>query len=380
VSDANKNFPLNYAAAGVRALRPYVPGKPLDELEREYGIRNAVKLASNENPAGPSPMVLRAVEAAAKTINRYPDGAGFKLKKSLAMHLGVEPRQLTLGNGSNDILVLLAEVFLTAATNAVFSEYAFLIYPLAVQATSAESRVVPANGVDHPQALGHDLNAMLAAIDESTRLVFIANPNNPTGTWLEPEALYAFLQKVPPTTVVVLDEAYCEYIGAQAVRKSLAWLSEFPNLVVTRTFSKIYGLAGLRVGYSVSSPAMAELLNRIRQPFNINSIALAAAEAALVDQSYIEASRKANSEGLAFLTEAVTSIAGVRVIPSQGNFVLIDLGRPALPVYEALLHAGVIVRPVGNYGLPNHLRVTAGSTVENATFLTAFSSVLDNLV
>ena len=376
--DANKHFPLNYAAPAVRGLQPYVPGKPLDELEREYGIRNAVKLASNENPAGPSPRVFQAIEAAAKTINRYPDGAGFQLKKSLAVHLGVEQEQLTLGNGSNDILVLLAEVFLTAATNAVFSEYAFVVYPLAVQATSAEARVVPANKTNHPQALGHDLNAMLAAIDESTRLVFIANPNNPTGTWLEPDALYAFLKKVPSTTVVVLDEAYCEYSGAG--HGSLAWLSEFPNLVVTRTFSKIYGLAGLRIGYAISSPELAELLNRIRQPFNINTIALAAAEAALVDQSYIEACRKANSEALAFLTEGVTSIAGVRVIPSRGNFVLVDLGRPALPVYEALLHAGVIVRPVGNYGLPNHLRVTAGSVVENTAFLTALSAALVRVI
>lgn len=378
--DANKYFPLNYAAPAVRGLQPYVPGKPLSELEREYGIRNAVKLASNENPAGPSPRVFQAIEAAAKTINRYPDGAGFQLKKSLAVHLGVEQEQLTLGNGSNDILVLLAEAFLTAATNAVFSEYAFVVYSLAVQATGAEARVVPANKMDHPQALGHDLNAMLAAVDESTRLVFIANPNNPTGTWLEPDALYAFLKKVPSTTVVVLDEAYCEYSGAQAGHGSLAWLSEFRNLVVTRTFSKIYGLAGLRIGYAISSPELAELLNRIRQPFNINSIALAAAEAALMDQSYIEVCRKANSEALAFLTEGATSIAGVRVIPSRGNFVLIDLGRPALPVYEALLHAGVIVRPVGNYRLPNHLRVTAGSVVENTAFLTALSAALVSVI
>ena len=372
MTDPTQSSPAQFAAAAVRSLQPYVPGKPLDELEREYGIRNAVKLASNENPAGPAPAVLAAMQNALAGINRYPDGAGYYLKQKLAKHLALSASQLTLGNGSNDLLVLLAEAFLTPAMNAVFSEYAFVVYPLAVQATGAEARVIPANPASHAQPLGHDLDAMLAAIDADTRLVFIANPNNPTGSWLAPAALYAFLRQVPPDTVVVLDEAYCEYISEAAVHESPAWLAEFPNLVITRTFSKIYGLAGLRVGYALSSPAIAELLNRIRQPFNINSVALAGAEAALDAQDYVAASRANNAAGMLLMRDALAPLTDVRVLPSQGNFVLLHLERPAAPVYEALLQAGIIVRPVANYGLPGCLRVTIGSAAENQAFVKAF--------
>jgi histidinol-phosphate aminotransferase len=378
VTDSKHPSPAEFAAAAVRRLQPYVPGKPLDELEREYGIRNAVKLASNENPAGPAAPVLQAMQQAVAGVNRYPDGAGYYLKQKLARHLKLNASQLTLGNGSNDLLVLLAEAFLTPATNAVFSEYAFVVYPLAVQATGAEARVIPATPAPHEQPLGHDLDAMLAAIDGNTRLVFIANPNNPTGSWLAPAALHAFLQQVPPSTVVVLDEAYCEYISDAAVHESPAWLAEFPNLVITRTFSKIYGLAGLRVGYALSSPALAELLNRIRQPFNINSVALAGALAALDEQEYVLASRANNRAGMTMLHEALAPLPGVRVLPSQANFVLLKLEHPAAPVYDALLQAGVIVRPVGNYGLPNYLRVTIGTAAENEAFVRAFVRILQD--
>ncbi len=376
MSESKKYSPVEFAAPAVTALQPYVPGKPVEELEREYGIRNAIKLASNENPAGPAPEVLAAMESAAANVNRYPDGAGFYLKQTLGVHLGVDPSTITLGNGSNDVLVLLAEAFLTADSNAVFSEYGFVIYPLAVQATGAEARVTPANPETHAQPLGHDLNAMLAVIDDDTRLVFIANPNNPTGSWIEPPELHAFMDKVPATTVVVLDEAYCEYIGDAAVKESVSWLVEFPNLVITRTFSKIYGLAGLRVGYSLSSPEIAELLNRIRQPFNSNSIALAGAEAALNAQDYLGASRVQNAQGLAALNAGLATMPGVTVIPSKGNFVLVNLGKPALPVYEALLREGIIVRPVGNYGLPDYLRITVGREEENTALLAALPRCL----
>lgn len=376
MTDSKQPSPIEFAAAAVRRLQPYVPGKPLDELEREYGIRNAVKLASNENPTGPASAVLEAMQKAVTGINRYPDGAGYYLKQKLAKHLILTTSQLTLGNGSNDLLVLLAEAFLTPASNAVFSEYAFVVYSLAVQATGAEARVIPATGATHAQPLGHDLDAMLAAIDADTRLVFIANPNNPTGSWIAPAALHAFFQQVPAATMIVLDEAYCEYISAAAVHESPAWLAEFPNLVITRTFSKIYGLAGLRVGYALSSPAIAELLNRIRQPFNINSVALAGAEAALDEQDYVLTSRANNVAGMTMLRDVLAPLDGVRVLPSHGNFVLLQLEQPAAPVYEALLQAGVIVRPVGSYGLPNYLRVTIGTAAENEAFVRAFVAIL----
>ncbi len=380
MSDTTTKLILERAAPGVAGLQPYVPGKPVEELEREYGIVDAIKLASNENPAGPAPAVLAAMQKAAANTNRYPDGAGYYLKQRLAAHLEIDPVQITLGNGSNDVLVLLAEAFLTPGTNAVFSEYAFVVYPLAVQATGAESRVAPANAVDHPQQpLGHNPEAMLAAIDADTRLVFVANPNNPTGSLLDTEQLHTFINAVPQTALVVLDEAYCEYLGEGAVRQSLQWLAEFPNLVITRTFSKIYGLAGLRLGYAISSPELAELLNRIRQPFNANSIALAAASAALQAQDYIASSRDDNAAGLSWLTAALSDVKGVRVLPSYGNFVLIDMGRPAMPVYEALLREGVIVRPVGNYGLPNYLRVTVGTESENTAFVAAVTRVLERI-
>jgi len=362
-----------FAAPPVCDLQPYVPGKPLDELEREYGVTNAVKLASNENPLGPSARVLAAVTEAAAGLNRYPDGNGYYLKQKLASVHGVSQSAITLGNGSNDVLVLLAEAFLTAGSSAVYSQYAFVVYPLAVQATGAEAIVVPANPDSHEQPLGHDLDAMLAAIRDDTRLVFIANPNNPTGTWVEHAALYAFLRAVPADIVVVLDEAYCEYSGEGA--RTVSWLEEFPNLVITRTFSKIYGLAGLRVGYGLSSPAVADLLNRIRQPFNVNQLALVAAKAALDDAEHLDAATELNNSGMHQLQEGLATLP-VKVLPSKGNFLLLDLRKPAADVNEKLMREGVIVRPVGNYGLPNHLRVSIGTAEENAAFLAALKRCL----
>ena len=261
------DFPSR-AQPGVRGLTPYKPGKPLVELEREYGIRDAVKLASNENPLGPGERVLEALRAAMPELSRYPDGNGFALKQVLAARLDVDPRGITLGNGSNDVLELVARAFLGPGTEAVFSEHAFAVYPIVTQAVGARARVVPAGDGRRAPRFGHDLEAMAGAVGEDTRVLFIANPNNPTGTHVDGEALQALLERVPGDVLVVLDEAYVEYVEAGDWPDSLPWLARHPNLVITRTFSKAHGLAGLRVGYALSHPQVADLLNRVRQPFN----------------------------------------------------------------------------------------------------------------
>jgi histidinol-phosphate aminotransferase len=363
---------MNLAAPGVRTLAPYQPGKPVEELEREYGVRGAVKLASNENPLGPSPRALAAACRALEDIARYPDGNGFALKRALAGWLGVPPECLTLGNGSNDVLELAARAFATPENEIVFSEHAFAVYPIVTRAVGA--RPVVARSRD----FGHDLEAMRAAVSERTRLVFIANPNNPTGTWLTAEALEAFVRAMPGHVLVVVDEAYHEYVRAPGYASLLPRLHRYPNLIVTRTFSKVYGLAGLRVGYGVSSPAVADVLNRVRQPFNVNSAALAAALAALDDREHVERSVRLNGEGMRQLTDGFAAL-GLRHIPSVANFVCVDLGRPAAGVYEALLREGVIVRPVAGYGMPNHLRLTVGLPEENERFLKALDAVIGDL-
>lgn len=369
-------FPADtLAAAPVRLIAPYLPGKPLEELEREYGISNSIKLASNENPLGPGPKALAAMQKAVHEIGLYPDGGGFALKQALAKKYGCAMECITLGNGSNDVLVLLAEAFLTPDTEAVYSQYAFAVYPIAVQATGATARVAPANPATHPMPLGHDLAAMAKLVNERTRLVFIANPNNPTGTWLSADALRKFIASVPSQTLVVVDEAYIEYVTDPAFPNASRWLNELANLVVVRTFSKAYGLAGLRVGYALSHPSVAGMLNRVRQPFNVNLIALAAATAALDDHEHLEKTLTTNRTGLAQLQSGFDAL-GVEHVPSAGNFVLIDCGRAAGPVYEAMLRQGVIVRPVGNYQLPDHLRITIGTQAQNERMLGALKQAL----
>lgn len=379
----------NLAAPPVRLIAPYLPGKPLEELEREYGISNSIKLASNENPLGPGPKAIAAMQKAAQEIGLYPDGGGFTLKQALAKKYGCGMECITLGNGSNDVLVLLAEAFLTPDTEAVYSQYAFAVYPIAVQATGATARVAPANPSNHSMPLGHDLDAMLKLVNERTRVVFIANPNNPTGTWLSTEALRNFIARVPQQTLVVVDEAYIEYVNDPAFPNASRWTdfmvergrgpfdNKFANLVVVRTFSKAYGLAGLRVGYALSHPSVAGMLNRVRQPFNVNLMALAAATAALEDQEHLDKTLATNRTGLAQLQAGFAAL-GVKHLPSAGNFVLIDCGRPAGAVYEAMLRQGVIVRPVGNYQLPNHLRVTIGTQAQNERMLGALKLALDS--
>jgi histidinol-phosphate aminotransferase len=365
---------LDLAAPGVRGMRPYQAGKPIAELEREYGVRDIVKLASNENPLGPGPRALASIAAAAD-LARYPDANAFDLKRALAARHAVPPECITLGNGSNEVLVLIAECFLGPGLEAVYSRYAFAVYPLAVQAAAAEHRVVEAWPEDAGQPLGHDLEAMAAAIGPATRVVFIANPNNPTGTWLDAASLEGFIGALPPDVLVVVDEAYFEYVCEPGYPDASRWLDRYPNLVVTRTFSKAHGLAGLRIGYALSSPHVAELLNRIRQPFNTNSLAQAAALAALEDAGHLASSVELNTRERARVSAACREL-GLGVIPSVGNFILADMLAEALPLYDALLREGVIVRPVGNYGLPRHLRISIGTAAENDRLIAALARVL----
>ena len=362
---------LALAQPGVQQLSPYVPGKPVDELARELDLDPAsiVKLASNENPLGPSPKALEAIRSELAELTRYPDGNGFELKSRLAARCGVQINQVTLGNGSNAILDLVARAYLAPGLNAVFSQYAFAVYPISTQAVGAQGKVVPAKDY------GHDLEAMLAAIDANTRVVFIANPNNPTGTWFGPDALERFLTRVPQNVLVVLDEAYIEFAEGDELPDGLKYLARYDNLLVSRTFSKAYGLAALRVGYALSSAQIADVLNRVRQPFNVNSLALSAACAALDDADYLAQSRQLNDAGMAQLEAGLREL-GLSWIPSKGNFIAVNFGRDTAAINQALLRAGVIVRPVVGYGMPNFLRVSIGLPAENARFLDALAKVL----
>lgn len=359
------------AVSGVQALSPYQPGKPIEELARELGLNPAdiIKLASNENPLGPSEIALAAARKALDELCLYPDGNGFDLKQALAKRLGVGMNQITLGNGSNDVLEIIARSFATPDIEVVYSQYAFAVYPLVTQAIGAKGVAVPA------KEWGHDLDAMADAVNERTRLVFVANPNNPTGTVHTSDAIEAFLDRIPEQVLVVLDEAYCEYLTGEGYPDGVTLLDRYPNLIVCRTFSKAWGLAALRVGYSVSSAAIADILNRVRQPFNVDSVALAAATAVLGDEAYLQRSREVNAAGLRQMTDGFDRM-GLPYIPSAGNFVAVEVGEAAAGVYQALLARGVIVRPVAGYGMPRHLRVSVGLPEENERFLDALAEAL----
>ena len=354
----------------IRAIMAYQPGKPISELAREMGIaeESIVKLASNENPLGMSVRARDAAIAAIGEISRYPDGGAFALKKALCARFGVKPEQLVIGNGSNDILELASQAFLAPGLSAVYSRHAFAVYPLATNARGARGIEVAAKN------FGHDLDAMAAAIEPQTRVVFIANPNNPTGTFVPGAELEAFLARVPRHVLVVLDEAYTEYLAPEQRYDSIAWLARFPNLLVSRTFSKAYGLAGLRVGYAIAHPEVADLMNRVRQPFNVSSVALAAAEAALDDDEFLARSAEVNRRGMAQLVAAFREL-GLEWIPSAGNFVTFKVGD-AIGVNQALLRQGVIVRPIAAYGMPHWLRVSIGLPEENTRFIEALRQAL----
>ena len=362
--------PAQTAPDYVRSIAPYIPGKPVSELAREFGLAEAdiVKLASNENPRGPGPAVRAANAAAVDDLSRYPDGNGFALKAALAERHGVGVEGIVLGNGSNDILELATQAFLKPGDAAVYSRHAFAVYPLATQARGAHGIEVAAH------EFGHDLAGMRRAITARTRIVFVANPNNPTGTWITPDALEAFIAAVPHDVLVVLDEAYNEYLEPAAVAPSPQWLARYPNLLVSRTFSKAHGLAALRVGYGLMHPRVADMLNRVRQPFNVNALAQAAAIAALHDGAYVEESRALNRSGMRALEQGFARL-GLDWIPSHANFLLVRVGD-AGRVYRELLRRGVIVRPVANYALPEWLRVTVGLPAENERFLAALAAAL----
>lgn len=361
---------VGLAPANVRAIAPYQPGKPISELARELGLNEGdiVKLASNENPLGPSPMALAAAQDALHDMALYPDGAGFALKARLSGKLGVAANQIVLGNGSNDVLDMAARAFLTAGTSSVYAQHAFAVYPIATQTAGALGIAVAAKNY------GHDLAAMRAAIRDDTRVLWIANPNNPTGTFLPWTEIEAFLETVPPQVLVVLDEAYGEYLPPAERCDTAAWLARFPNLLISRTFSKAYGLAGLRVGYGIGNADIIDLLNRVRHPFNVNAPALAAAEAALDDIEFLERSYALNTAGMAQLVVGLGKV-GIETVPSKGNFLLAKVGDAAR-INTELLKRGVIVRPVANYGLPEFLRVSVGLAGQNARFLEALKACL----
>lgn len=354
----------------VRAIAPYQAGKPIEELAREFGLDPAriVKLASNENPLGMPASARAAIASALDDLGRYPDANGFELKRALAARYDVPAEWITLGNGSNDILELAAAAFLGPGRSAIYAQHSFAVYALATQARGARALVVPA------RALGHDLDAMRAAVAADTRLVYVANPNNPTGTFLPADEVAAFLARVPVDVVVVLDEAYNEYLPPEQRFDSTAWVRRFPNLLVSRSFSKAYGLAGLRVGYGIAQLELTDLLNRVRQPFNVNTLAQAAALAALNDREFLERSYAVNVAGMEQLTAGFASLR-LEYVPSWGNFVLLKVG-PAAGVYAGLLERGVIVRPVANYGLPEWLRITVGLHEENDALLRALPDAL----
>lgn len=354
----------------IRSIAPYQPGKPISELAREMGRAedDIVKLASNENPLGVSPLARRAMQDVLDGLARYPDGNGFELKQALGERYGIAQDRIVLGNGSNDVLELAARTFLTPGSSAIYSRHAFAVYPLVVQAMGAAGLEVPAKN------FGHDLDAMLRAVRADTRMVFVANPNNPTGTLVAAAELEAFIAALPPRVLIVLDEAYNEYLAAEHQADSLTWLGKYNNLLISKTFSKAYGLAGLRVGYALGAPGVADLMNRVRQPFNVNSISLAAAAAALKDTAFVRKSFELNQAGMRQITQGFARM-GLEYIPSFGNFVSFKL-RDAAGVYRKLLQAGVIVRPIAGYGMPDYLRVSIGLESENARFLDSLQQAL----
>ncbi|MDH2998598.1 histidinol-phosphate transaminase [Pasteurellaceae bacterium LFhippo2] len=360
---------INIANEGVKSLSPYQAGKPIEELERELGISNIIKLASNENPFGFPESAKQAIINQLNDLTRYPDANGFELKATIAKKFGIEPNQITLGNGSNDLLELFAHTFASEKDEIIYSQYAFIVYPLVTKAINAVAREIPAKN------WGHDLDGFLQAINDKTKLIYIANPNNPTGNFLTETEIDAFLAKVPAHILVVLDEAYTEFTKADERVDSFGLARKYPNLIISRSLSKAYGLAGLRIGYAVSNSEVADLLNRVRQPFNCNALALASAIAVMNDDAFVEKVAQNNRLEMARY-ETFCQANGLEYIPSKGNFITIDFKRPAGAIYEALLREGVIVRPIAGYGMPNHLRVSIGLPEENDRFFKALLRVL----
>jgi histidinol-phosphate aminotransferase len=352
----------------IDTIQPYQGGRPIEEVQRELGIVDIIKLASNENPLGPSPLAVQAITENAKQVHLYPDGNAYYLKNDLAQHLGVSTEQLILGNGSNDVLQLIAEAYVAPDDEVIYAAGAFVVYSLVAKLCSATAVVVPM--VEHT----HDLSTMAAAITDKTKVIFVANPNNPTGTMVTADETAAFMERVPDDVLVVFDEAYYEYVDRSDYPQTLPYVLAGRNFIITRTFSKIYGLAGLRIGYGIASPPLIETLNRVRQPFNCSLVGQAAARAALKDTAHVTRSREENSIGKAFLYDAFDNM-GLRYVESEGNFIMLHLEQAGADVADALLKQGVIVRPIGGYGYPNAVRVTIGTQPENKKFITALGVV-----
>ncbi len=354
---------------GIDDLSPYEPGKPIEDLERELGIENAIKLASNENPMGPSPKIFDSIENVLKETHRYPDGNATRLKSTIARKFNVTDNQVTIGNGSNDIIEFVARIFLSRNDSAIYSEHAFAVYPLVVKAVGAKGIEVPSKN------FSHDLDLMLESIEESTKLIFIANPNNPTGSFIEYDELIKFLEKVPEHIIVLLDQAYFDYSSFETKDMEFDNLSKFPNLIMSRSFSKAYGLAGFRVGFCVSSKEIADYLNRVRQPFNANSLALFAAEKALEDQDFIDKCLQLNLEQKELLYKELDSF-GYDCLPSRANFISFDCKQDSREAFNKLLTEGIIVRSLAVYQMPNYLRVSVGLPEENLSFLEKIKLIL----
>ena len=355
--------------ASVKNLIPYVPGKPIEELERELGIRDAAKMASNENPLGPSPLAKKALSEHLSKVNLYPDGGCFELRRKLSEKLGVPEDTIIIGNGSNEVIEIVARTFLEPGDEAIYGRHAFIVYPIVTQALGCS------HVVSRMPDLTHDLRDMLSLITEKTKIIYIANPNNPTGTIVRRDEFEWFLEKVPRNVIILVDEAYFEYVDDPGYPDTLLYHSTRESLVTVRTFSKVYGLAGLRVGYGVASREAVSYMDRVREPFNVNSAAQAAACAALDDEEHVARSRELNREGKEYFREKLGEL-GVRYTESHGNFVLVDLERDPMPVYEALLRDGVITRPVGGYGLKTHLRISLGLGRENEKFIESLGRIL----
>ena len=353
----------------IRELRPYQPGKPIEEVQRELGIADVIKLASNENPLGPSPLAIAAAQEVLGNSHLYPDGGAYQFKQTLAKLLSIDSDQITLGNGSDNVLALIAQAFLNPEQEAVVSEFGFSTFSIITRAMRGIPKVVAAKNY------GHDLEAMANAITSKTKLVFVANPNNPTGTYFTHDDLIQLLDCVPQEVLVVVDEAYYEYVQTDDYPDTLALQKIYPNIIITRTFSKLYGLAGLRIGYGISSAAISDYLNRVRLPFNASLPALAAAEAALHDDSHLQRSLACNRSGMQQMQQALADL-GLSYIPSAGNFITVDVNTEAQDIELGMLKQGVIVRPLLPYGMPQHLRITIGTEAENQRCLQALTSVL----
>ena len=356
---------------GIETIQPYQGGKPIEEVQRELGISDIIKLASNENPLGPSPLAMDAIQEAATQVNLYPDGNAYYLKQDLAAHVGISPEQLILGNGSNEVLQLVGETYVSPGDEVIYSESAFVVYMLVAKVFGAKSIITPMDGYTQ------DLGAMADAITDQTRVIFIANPNNPTGTMVTKTETEKLMARVPDDVLVVFDEAYYEYVDRPDYPQTLPYIHEGRNVIITRTFSKIYGLAGMRIGYGLAKPDIIETMNRVRQPFNCNLVAQAAARAALKDTEHVRRSQEVNAIGKTYLYEALDQM-GLAYVESEGNFILVHFDRSGGEISDALMQKGVIVRPVAGYGFPNSIRVTIGTPEENERFVKGLKAVLGN--